>query len=67
MTVQYIGNNLYELHIGHQKITLSKDEIDEVIDEFISEHEIIDKKDDEIYDLEEKLSTAERKIYELEL
>ena len=30
MTVQYDGNELYTIHIGHQKIQLSKDEITEI-------------------------------------
>ncbi len=35
MTSIYLGSNLYELHIGHQKIQLSGDEISEVISHFI--------------------------------
>ena len=30
MTVQYDGNELYTIHIGHQKIQLSQDEINEI-------------------------------------
>ena len=32
-TKQYLGSGLYEIHIGHQKITLSEDEVQELCED----------------------------------
>jgi len=65
MTKQYIGDNLYELHIGFQKITLSTDEIDEVVDEFIETHEDFENLKEKIEDLKEIIEEKNEEIFVL--
>ena len=77
MTKIYLGGNLYEIHIGHQKITLSGDKSDELSSEFVEElaevnHELelsielIDKLEEENDDLQDAVSTLELQIWKYE-
>lgn len=67
MTVQYVGNHLYDIHLGHQKIVLSKNDIEEIQEfnfETMKSTESIEALQNKNEDLEEKLSDAETKIEE---
>ena len=76
MTKVYEGANLYTLHIGHQTIQLSEDEIVEIVDEFIekssknAEYKIlydnlVDQTDGEIKELTKTISDLERENHAL--
>ena len=73
MTKIYQGNGLVEIHIGHQKITLSEDELAEMQEEVLEElsevnHELelsielIDKLEEENDDLTMVVSDLETQI-----
>ncbi len=70
MTSIYLGSNLYEIHIGHQKVQLSGDEISEIISHFIKypEDNIEVPEDEELTKevdlLEQKLKQADDELNE---
>lgn len=68
MTKIYLGNNLYECHLGHQKITLSGDELEEISQEFVDKIEELEKENEkfqeEISTLEEQNEDLEKQLWE---
>ena len=76
MLLHYEGCNLYKLHIGHQEITLSQDEIQEIVNsvgehivnEYESPFELPNQAElqNEVDLLEEKLEQADGEINDLE-
>ena len=69
MTKQYIGNGLYEIHIGHQKITLSEDEVEELCEECTEKLEktlfSLEARDEELSFLENELKKKDVEILRL--
>ncbi len=69
MTKIYLGNALYEIHIGHQKITLSEDELAELNEEILEELGQVNKELEELIEeneeLNEKLEEKDKEILTL--
>ena len=63
MTKIYLGANLYEIHLGHQKFTFSGDELDELNEENVDKIEELEKENEDFFDIVEDLET---KISELD-
>ena len=70
MTKIYLGNQQYEIHIGHRKLTLTCEELDEMQEDIVGEMELLtnelNEKIDEVEDLRLKVSELDDVVSDLE-